>query len=203
MMQMVGGGGEPPLPADYQRLQYVIGTGGGNYSRTQECNIGVYGNAVYEFSSRVKLQSNVHQWYSILMAKENNNYILYFQGGVCYYRGTQLGTPVVTSGGSDMEFSIVVNSNSVVYTRSGVEYTKTNVTSLNNCDGVFVFRMSNLNGGTAEFYDTFVKRDGITIAHFIPCKRISDSVCGFYEVFTGTFLYSTSGTAWAAGTVLT
>lgn len=200
MMQMVGGGGEPPLPSDYQRLLYVIGTGGGNYSRTQGVQITTFDDSVYKFSSRVRLITNVHQWYSIFLAKDTTDR-LYFQGGMCYLWGVGLGSPVITTAGSDLSFDIVVNGREVTFDRNGSIFTGEAPYLLSQLACNVSFRMSNLQGGTAAFYDTYIYNGSRLIAHFIPCKRISDDVCGFFEVFSGNFLFGDAGTPWGAGTL--
>ena len=50
-------------------------------------------------------------------------------------------------------------------------------------------------------YEASVKINGITVLKYIPVKRNSDNVCGFWDTATNTFVTATAG-QWNAGPVL-
>lgn len=66
----------------------------------------------------------------------------------------------------------------------------TNGTSINNSTYWFPGRL----------YLMIIRNNGLVVAHFVPAKRISDSVAGMYDIQRNKFYTSQSGTNFTAGT---
>lgn len=102
-----------------------------------------------------------------------------------------------------VKFDVFMDTEKLVVdgTTVGTYSTQTTFTTLD-----VLFRINEAyttsNSAPARYYKLYVLRNGVKVADFVPCYRISDSVCGMYDTIAGSFFTNAgSGTITAGADV--
>ncbi len=138
--------------------------------------------------------------------------------------GTGADNPRITcycvSSGNERFGNVTVDStgithnvlNTVTHDKNGFYYNGTNGKPYSNvgtftCLNTLTIGNSNGSTGTAYFTGNFyymrIYDNGVLVRSYIPVKRNSDNVVGFFDTVSGTFITQFEGNALVAGTVKT
>ena len=178
-----GGGGQviPSLPAEYQQVEYLEANGDA-WSYVKFGNdSSLFLEAEFEISETAPDTEQA-------IIGLNSEFEIYYKSGQIAFYGNSKGTAIDVGKGqkykvtAKMVASYPLKSNYDIMIGS---YTASNYHFIGK-----IFSVVN-----------YFEQDNIKIicSKFVPCKRKSDNVAGWYELFGGHFYAGGNGTTWTAG----
>lgn len=189
------------LPDGYQQVEYVGSAGGSS---------GAYINSGVKSSNTIKVVATAALTSGVLFGEGlQGNWV---NIGVLNASGVYRGRARTSaSGNTDVTSTVATGSTfhtlelsqsdgfwidgTKIGTFASYTYTSNNT--------IYIHAWQNGSGAVdravAQIKDFKIYDDSTLVKWFVPCKRISDSVAGYYEMVEGSFNPSASGTAFTAG----
>ena len=188
----------PSLPAGYTRLQYV-GTDSRAYVDT-----GVAGAKDLEVSVK---------WYAGTYVQYGAVYGNYMDESHKVNRAILNGTTTLfVAGGDNLAMSVggssigAVHTLTVTKTVATLDGRDTNIAASSQQDNTTNICLGSRMANPPTFrdiglriYSFSIKKAGELVINYIPCKRDSDSVAGFYDMVSESFVPSSTSTPFTAG----
>lgn len=199
VFQKGSGPGPTPLPTGYKKLTYVespLGTE--TYIQT---GVIASNNTGFEIDA-VILDAISNTGYGCLFGGRVSSNSQDFQLGSYVASGSSFGG-TLRRGGSSQNYDAHLSANTRftakllgnTYTVGGTDYTTS--ASLSSGKEIYLFAM-NSNGTAGQFGHDRVYRfklynSSTLVLDYVPCKRESDNVVGFYDLVNEVFVAPTSG----------
>lgn len=186
------------LPSAYQEVAYVENTG------SAYCDLGFSGKTGLVATGKAQYYASGDVY---LLGGTNASSQRWLLGASCYIGSASTSLDQLVSANTDFTFTFDTTAGSAYLevTSGGNTHRRTiaNSTAFDNgvTTALFCRRGSSAyeRNMTGRIYSLTVMDGDTEVVNLIPCKRKSDSVAGFYDTVSGSFLTSLSSTAFVAG----
>lgn len=203
MMQQGGGGGRPPLPSEYQEVEYLSKGTGNSYFVFQlpreynPCNATYRYRVRYPASSLLAVYSaGVSNSPQLRLFSEGNRVLSAYNGGagicglVCDYVDKWADVEFIVNSSSS-SITAVVEGNTHTNTGGGNAGFTTSTARIGRIVQSYYFFSGDLAFVEAE-------DDNGHLFWMVACYRKSDNVAGFYDVINNEF-HPSDNSPWVAG----